>query len=176
MKNQFAAFFNAIAFNIKRLTVINVPPLAAWGTGCAWILKKAENETGFAKERSQIKVKQIESYGIKIKSLKLKKYCIIQRFLKCCYRTPNQTPKMPNQCVKASYKDWAHIVTRFTPSPTTTGWSSLNTGLLPKCSLPIPTLLTLILLGNGGWTKTPMDSFVNIYQNHDPWQRSPRRN
>ena len=69
------------------------------------ILKKAENETGFAKERSQIKVKQIESYGIKIKSLKLKKYCIIQRFLKCWYRTPNQTPNMPNQCVKASYKD-----------------------------------------------------------------------
>ena len=59
---------------------------------CAWISKKVEHETGFAKERGQIKVKQIESYGIKIKSLKLKKYCIIQRFLKCCYRTPNQTP------------------------------------------------------------------------------------
>ena len=82
---------------------------------CAWISKKVENETGFAKERGQIKVKQIESYGIKIKSLKLKKYCIIQRSLKCCYRTPNQTPNMPNQCVKASYKDWAPIETRFTP-------------------------------------------------------------
>ena len=28
-KNQFAAFFNAIAFNLKRLIVINAPPLAA---------------------------------------------------------------------------------------------------------------------------------------------------
>ncbi len=27
-KNQFAAFFSAIAFNLKRLTVINAPPLA----------------------------------------------------------------------------------------------------------------------------------------------------